>query len=231
MDNRAYLERAGDYDVENEGKQRTMRKKAALIANAVEARTKGLPISILEVGCGTGLFTTLLATRFPNAHITATDAFAPMIEIAKQRLAAFPNVQLQHYDAEATGSFAERFDVVCGVDLIHHLNDPVAGLRSWRQVAAPGGSLVFFESNARNPVLYMRMRNRPEEARFKYNTRGNLTRWAIEAGWNSVRVEHVPIHLPNGPRALWPMVDRVENALHAALWPFSGGMLVLGTAG
>lgn len=230
MDNRAYQERAADYDVENEGKQRTMRKKATLVSSAIEARAKGRAISILEVGCGTGLFTTFLAGRFPNARITATDAFAPMLEIARQRLAAHPNVRLQEYNAEAPGNFSERFDIVCGVDLIHHLSDPVAGLRSWREIAAPGGALVFFESNARNPVLYMRMRNRPEEARFKYNTRQNLTLWATEAGWSNVRVEHVPIHLPNGPSAVWPIVDRVEDVLHVVLWPFSGGMLVHGEA-
>lgn len=230
MDNRAYLDHAADYDVENEGKQRTMRKKAALVCGAIEARAEGRPISILEVGCGTGLFTTFLAKRFPAARITATDAYQPMLEIAGQRLAAYPNISLKRYDAGSAAPFKDRFDVICGVDLIHHLNDPIAGLRSWRELAAANGALVFFESNARNPVLYVRLRNRPEEARFKYNTRANLTRWAVEAGWGRVRVGYVPIHLPNGPRAIWPILDRAENALHVVLGPFSGGMLVRGDA-
>ena len=228
MDNSAYLERAADYDAENANKGRTLLKKAALVSAPITQRAKGRVISILEIGCGTGLFTQLLAERFPNARITATDAFAPMLDFAKQRLAACSNVTLAQYDAETAGRFDQRFDVVCGVDLIHHLSDPVAGLRHWRELTASGGGLVFFESNARNPVLFLRMMNRPEEIRFKYNTRRNLMAWATRAGWNKVSIEYAPIHLPNGPRQLWSAFGRIENAMHAALWPISGGMILCG---
>lgn len=226
MDNSAYLEHAVDYDAENEHKSRTMAKKAALVSAAIEQHAKEKPVSVLEVGCGTGLFTKRLAERFPHARITATDAFIPMLAIAKERLSRYPNITLAQYDAETVGNFTDRFDIVCGVDLIHHLPDPVAGLRSWRELAAPAGALVFFESNAWNPVLYLRMMNRPEEARFRYNTRRNLAQWASAAGWTKVSIEYAPIHLPNGPRRLWSTLGHIENALHKVLWPFSGGMIV-----
>lgn len=226
MDNRAYSERAAEYDVENEGKGRTQLKKLALLSAAIQTHTGGRPFRALEVGCGTGIFTKLLAERFPNASITATDAFAPMLDIARLRLADLSNVAVMQYDAETAGGFAEPFDIVCGIDLIHHLPEPVAGLRNWRSVTSPGGALVFFESNGRNPVLYLRMRNRPEEARFKYNTQANLSRWLREAGWRNVTVTYAPIHLPNGPRALWPLLGVIENGLHVVLAPFSGGMVL-----
>ena len=230
MDNTAYLERAGEYDAENQDKSRTMLKKAALVATAIEKRANGRPISILEVGCGTGLFTKLLAERFPDARITATDAFVPMLDVAKKRLAAFPNTTVAQYDAQTEGTFADAFDIVCGVDLIHHLPDPVGGLRCWRGLVAPGGALVFFESNPRNPVLYLRVAHRPEEARFKYNTRHNLTAWVSAAGWANVSVDYAPIYLPNGPRRLWPALGHIEAAMHTALWPVSGGMIGYGEA-
>ena len=228
MDNRAYLERAAEYDAENAGKSRTMLKKARFVSAMIAQHTNGRPTSILEVGCGTGLFTRLLAQRFPQTRITATDAFVPMLDLARERLSEFQNVTLAQYDAEKTGSFTEKFQVVCGVDIIHHLPDPVAGLRSWRELTALGGSLVFFESNARNPVLYLRMLNRPEEARFKYNTRHNLDMWATAAGWSRVAIDYVPIHLPNGPPRLWSAIGRIEGAMHPLLRPISGGMIISG---
>jgi 2-polyprenyl-3-methyl-5-hydroxy-6-metoxy-1,4-benzoquinol methylase len=228
MDNSAYLERATAYDAENEHKSRTLLKKAALVSEAVAQHAKGRETSVLEVGCGTGLFTQLLAERFPDARITATDAFAPMLERAEHRLSGFSNVTLAQYDAQTAGRFDRRFDIVCGVDLIHHLTDPVAGLQHWRELIGPAGALVFFESNPRNPVLYVRTMNRPEEVRFKHNTRANLMMWATRAGWNNVSVEYAPIYLPNGPQQVWSAFGRIENAMHAALWPISGGMIVRG---
>lgn len=231
LDNSAYIERAAEYDVENAQKSRTMLKKAGLISSAIRRHASGPHLRILEIGCGTGLFTSLLARQFPEALIVATDAFAPMLEIARGRLSGDSNVRLVEYDAETKGSFSETFDVICGVDVIHHLNDPVAGLLHWRTLATGAGRLVFFESNARNPVLYLRMFNRPEEARFKYNTRQNLTHWAAKAGWCNVSVEHVPIHLPNGPRRFWGVIDGIESVMHTAFWRISGGMIVSGRAG
>jgi SAM-dependent methyltransferase len=149
-----------------------------------------------------------------------------MLEIARKRLSPLSNVSVAEYDAEKGGSFPTSFDIVYGVDLIHHLSDPVAGLRNWCALTAPAGALVFFESNARNPVLYARMRNRPEEARFKYNTRANLTTWLTTAGWCEITITYAPIHLPNGPRWLWPTIGRIEDVLHTILSPLAGGMIL-----
>ena len=230
LDNSAYLNRAEDYDAENEHKPRTMVKKARVLFATMKGHMNRTPQSILEIGCGTGLFTQELATQFPAASIVATDAYEPMLTIASRRLARFPNVRLAVYDAQTAGSFEERFEIICGVDLIHHLNDPVAALRNWRTLAAPGAGLVFFESNALNPVLRLRTRNRPEEARFKLNTRKNLRSWTDAAGWEHACVDYVPLHLPNGPSFLWSTLDRAERLMHVFLWPFSGGMVVCGQA-
>lgn len=230
MDNSAYTDRAAQYDVENEGKGRTQLRKLSLLAARIVDHARGRPFRLLEVGCGTGIFTRLLAERFPEGSITATDAFPPMLEIARGRLAGLPNVQVSQYDAESGGRLPDTFDIVCGIDLIHHLTDPVAGLRGWRALTAPGGALVFFESNARNPVLSLRMMNRPEEARFKYNTRRNLTAWVTAAGWGQLRIDYAPIHLPNGPIRLWPALDRLETLLHPVLAPLAGGMVLYARA-
>src|SRR5262249_4089130 len=97
------------------------------------------PLSILEVGCGTGLFTERLAELLRETRITATDAFRAMIEQARPRLSRFTNVRLAQYDAEEEFLSEERFDAVCGCDIIHHIDDPVKAMMSWRKVTRPGG--------------------------------------------------------------------------------------------
>ena len=56
------------------------------------------PASILELGCGTGFLTKLLAQAFPEANYTATDAAHAMLEQA--RLACPPRVRFQALDFE-----------------------------------------------------------------------------------------------------------------------------------
>jgi 2-polyprenyl-3-methyl-5-hydroxy-6-metoxy-1,4-benzoquinol methylase len=227
-DNTAYQENAAAYDLENEGRTRTTLRKASCIASYIRASNGGDEPAILEVGCGTGLFTRLLAGYLPRASITATDAFAPMLDIAGTRLKTLPNVELAQYDAETSGVFAKPFDFVCGVDIIHHLNHPDRAMQCWREAVKRGGRLVFFESNAWNPVLRLRTFNRPEEARFRFNTPANLMGWMRQAGWSGATTEYVPLYLPNGPHFLWPTIDRIERAAHklVILRPVSGGMIV-----
>src|SRR5438477_241485 len=93
----AYEKNATFYDVINDTRQRTMRKKARAVATALSPDFTG---SIIEVGCGTGLFTEHIAQLLPDATITATDAFPAMLEQARARLQRFKNVCLQQYDAE-----------------------------------------------------------------------------------------------------------------------------------
>jgi len=76
---------------------------------------------VLEIGCGAGTLTELLAEALePRGFVVGVD-FSPMsIEAAKERLARFTNVRLDIGDAlkiEVEG----RFDVVVLPDVIEHI--------------------------------------------------------------------------------------------------------------
>lgn len=47
------------------------------------------PVRILEVGCGTGKNLAGLCRRFPHAAITGLDLSAPMLDVARRKLAAY----------------------------------------------------------------------------------------------------------------------------------------------
>lgn len=66
------------------------------------------PKNILEIGCGCGLISLMMAQRFPHAQIHAIDIHQPSIEEAKQNFAASPwakrlsaeNISLQKYTTQ-----------------------------------------------------------------------------------------------------------------------------------
>ena len=56
--------------------------------------------NILEIGCGTGFLTELLAREYPNAQIIATDIAPEMIAIASNKLADYSNIKYFVADGE-----------------------------------------------------------------------------------------------------------------------------------
>lgn len=55
---------------------------------------------ILEIGCGTGYLTKILADKFPDAHILATDISPDMIQSAKYKLSNYKNITYAILDGE-----------------------------------------------------------------------------------------------------------------------------------
>lgn len=73
----------------------------------------------LDVGCGTGEFTRLLAARADQ--VLALDLSANMIATARQRSAAFKNIDFRQADALSWGWPRERFDCIVSIATLHHL--------------------------------------------------------------------------------------------------------------
>ncbi len=74
------------------------RETALKLANWLDPGIKAG--SILEIGCGTGNFTILLAERFPEADILALDFSKAMIKIAERKPASYRNIRFECRDAE-----------------------------------------------------------------------------------------------------------------------------------
>jgi malonyl-CoA O-methyltransferase len=74
---------AGSYDSYAKVQTEVAQKLAAKLPHIQKANGS---LKILELGCGTGNFTALLAERYPDAKITAIDFSQEMIAIAKQKL-------------------------------------------------------------------------------------------------------------------------------------------------
>lgn len=109
------------------------------------ARTKALlaPTSrVLEIGCGTGT-TALRLAPFTGRYV-ATDVSPSMIAIAREKLAAAPqpNLELQVADADAPVFGRACYDVVLAFNVLHLVADLDAALTSAVSALAPGGLLI-----------------------------------------------------------------------------------------
>ncbi len=96
-------------------------------------------LRILEAGCGPGHHTRLVAPHC--AHITAVDLNTA--DLADDAAGALVNVEAVKLDI-ATMSFAQPFDVVFSVGVVHHTDDPDATVANLRRLVAPGGRLILW---------------------------------------------------------------------------------------
>lgn len=94
----------------------------------------------LDIGCGTGAFSRLLAQR--SNRVMALDLSPQMIRIAQERSEQYTNIDFQVADA-ATWQFpAERFDCIVSIATMHHLPFEETLDKMKRSLAINGALLI-----------------------------------------------------------------------------------------
>jgi 2-polyprenyl-6-hydroxyphenyl methylase/3-demethylubiquinone-9 3-methyltransferase len=118
------------------------------------ARARLAGARVADVGCGGGLLAEALAAA--GARVTAIDLAPGMIEVA-QLHAAEQGLQVD-YRVESAEALAARapqaFDVVTCMELIEHVPDPAALIRSLGRLLRPGGDL-FLSTLNRTPAAFL----------------------------------------------------------------------------
>ena len=94
---------------------------------------------VLEIGCGTGNFTGLLACRANS--IVAVDLDAEFIAAAQERWQHDPRISFRCCDA-TTQDWQAAFDTIVLLDILEHIEDDVDFLQSMRRALRPEGRLV-----------------------------------------------------------------------------------------
>jgi tRNA (cmo5U34)-methyltransferase len=100
-------------------------------------------MNIVELGAGSGLFSTMLRAAFPEAHLTLIDFSEKMLELARGRLGSDPQITFSLADYTAEPLPANCDAVVTSLS-IHHLEDERkrALLRPILRALKPGGLFV-----------------------------------------------------------------------------------------
>lgn len=92
--------------------------------------------SVLEVGCGTGQATRSLAAL--ACSVTAVELGAGMAALGRQRLATFPNVEVETSSFEEWDDRGRHFDVLVAAAAWHWV-DPSGGWQRAHDVLRPAG--------------------------------------------------------------------------------------------
>jgi ubiquinone/menaquinone biosynthesis C-methylase UbiE len=97
-------------------------------------------LRVLDIATGTGIFAEAAAAAVgPSGHLVAADLSPSMLEGARRRLGALPNVTFAVEDGQALSFPDGHFDAaVCSLGLML-FPDPARGLAEFRRVLRPGG--------------------------------------------------------------------------------------------
>lgn len=204
-------------------------RRAELISESV-GLAEGM--RVLEIGCGTGLFTELFSKS--DACILAVDISPDLLRIAKQRglnpeLVEFREMRFE--DSELQDSF----DAIIGSSVLHHLELEIA-LQNIFRLLKPGGVMAFAEPNMMNPQIWAERNIKlvrgitdtsPDESAIVAR---RLNRDLRKAGLTEVSIQNFDWLHPLTPRVLIKPVSTLGLVLERIplLRSFSGSVLIRG---
>ncbi len=119
---------------------------AALDAARVTSGTR-----LLDAGCGAGLLGLLAGLR--GAQVTAYDASAPLLAIARERL---PAADVREGDLEALPFDDASFDAVVAVNSVFYAADLAQAMRELSRVVTAGGRAVVTAWGPRERCEFLR---------------------------------------------------------------------------
>jgi 2-polyprenyl-3-methyl-5-hydroxy-6-metoxy-1,4-benzoquinol methylase len=104
---------------------------------------------VLDIGCGHGASTILMARAFPKSRFVGLDYHEASIETARERAAdqgVTSNIAFKVQTA--TGFDGGDVDLICFMDCLHDLGDPVGALVRCREALKPDGKVMLVEPYA-----------------------------------------------------------------------------------
>ncbi|BFM11286.1 hypothetical protein R50072_14390 [Simiduia litorea] len=129
----------------------------------IKAKHFEKPLKILIAGCGTGKHPIALALKFPNVHITAIDLSRRSLAYAtmKAKQCNLSNISFYQADILALAEFKERFNIIECMGVLHHMQDPIAGLQILRGLLVKNGvmKLGLYSKIAREEIASFREGN------------------------------------------------------------------------
>ena len=219
--------------------QSRARRRADLIIGAADLRPGR---TVLEIGCGTGMFTELFAAT--GARIVAVDISPELLAKALDRQLPADRVRfeqrrfesLELSDPAIKAWAADGFDAIIGSSVLHHLDIPRA-IETCKGLLTAGGRMAFAEPNLLNPQVWM---ERNFRSWFPYVSPDEtaIVRWPLQrqlehAGYSDIVITPFDWLHPATPSALIGTVDGAGRVfeLVPGLREFAGSVLIAATYG
>ena len=127
-----------------------LREQSLILEELLHSGTFYAPGSrVLEVGCGVGAQTSILARKNPGIQLTSIDISRESVKDAGMAMAemGFDNVSVQQADIFNHHFKPESFDHVFVCFVLEHLNDPVRALVIMKDLLRVAGTLTVIEGD------------------------------------------------------------------------------------
>jgi SAM-dependent methyltransferase len=104
--------------------------------------------SVADVGCGSGVATILMAQAYPRSTFAGFDTHDVAIARARKAAAQASLSDRVAFEVASATAFPGRYDLVCFLDALHDLGDPVGALTHARRALTDGGTVLVVEPRA-----------------------------------------------------------------------------------
>jgi len=139
---------------------------------------------VLELGCGLGRYTLLLAEA--GVAVEGLDLSPQLLKQLREHNAGRYDIPTHGFDIiDAPKELYGTFDAVIGFFVLHHVHDLEACLTVATKLVKPGGRVAFLEPNPMNPLYYLQITFTPE------------MRWKAERGM-----------LKMTPKDMFPLMEK-----------------------
>lgn len=166
----------------------------------------------LDVGCGTGILAGRLAAR--GYEMSGIDPSSGMLKILAERA---PEVDAQRASGEGLPFEDASFDLTLSVATFHHIAEPGAVRRTLGEmvrVTRPGGRILIWDHNPRNPYWRLLMARVPQDDGSERLIREAEIRAGLEAagcGW--IEAHQLGFVPDFAPPSLLPLAASLEHVV------------------
>ena len=127
------------------GQPRPLREvvRAALPHVSLDELPETAQPRILIAGCGTGVQTMNVVQSYADATVLAVDLSRSSLAYGMRKLAGYGITSVRHLQADILdlAELEERFDLIESFGVLHHMREPLSGLRVLSSLLAPDGLL------------------------------------------------------------------------------------------
>lgn len=140
-----------DTERQNELKRLNEQANIARAAEIAELKKLGLGPGkrVLEIGCGPGFITAMMAEECAPAKALGLDASEELLDAANRLVKPkHDNLSFMKGDAYETGLAPASYDFIYNRMIYQHLSEPLRAAKEAKRLLAPGGKIVIADVDA-----------------------------------------------------------------------------------
>lgn len=119
----------------------------------------GEPKTILDAGCGRGVFSIELAKRFPNAQVIAVDIDESQLNENRKLAVRLGLNNLQYIQGDVGKlPFKRIFDLVISVDNLEHIENDQAAINGLATALKDGGKIILHVPGKERRWLFLNIK-------------------------------------------------------------------------